>query len=773
MMLAMGIDSETRELMRFSGQKWLETCANWRSATAEQAGNANYNPAVPATANIVINKANQIIIGFTPVTSITYSNGGSFSLTASGGASGNAVTFASTTPTVCEVNGNAASILAVGICSLTADQSGNNNYNPAPQVTATVTINKANQTITGFTPASPVTYSTGGSITLAATGGASGNPVIFASTTPTVCAVTGNVALILSVGTCTLTADQAGNLNYNPAIQITATIIINKADQIISGFTPATPIAYAIGGTFILSATGGTSGNAVTFASTTPAVCSVSGNVATIQTAGACVLTADQTGNSNYNTAPQATASVTINKASQSITGFNPATPIAYTSGGTFALTATGGASGNAVVYATTTSTVCSVTGNVATILAVGTCTLTADQAGTANYNAATPVTVSVVINKTAQTITGFSPAGHVSLAAGGTFTLAATGGASGNPVTFTSSTAVVCTTGGVNGATVTVVAAGTCALTANQAGNATFNAASPVSAPVLITILAPEGQVYYIHPDHLGTPRAITKATDNAVVWKWENSDPFGANAPNEDPTNTGGAFKYNLRFPGQYYDQETGTHYNYFRDYDPTTGRYVQSDPIGLRGGISTYGYTFGNPASLSDPFGLLVMRINSTRESLHYQPNRAYQNRPGLPATSAPGSGGRTLIEYSVGSKCSCTNGGGYKFDEFILDITPIVRIKSGNGAEFLAWARRAEADHVGDLLGWANGSAKQIAQERESRYKLSTFASIQACEEATTSSLEQALDASVDAVLRASSAKWDKSGLHDYNNPNRRR
>ena len=431
--------------------------------------------------------------------------------------------------------------------------------------------------------------------------------------------MTGNVALILSVGTCTLTADQAGNLNYNPAIQIIATIIINKADQVISGFTPATPIAYAIGGTFTLSATGGASGNAVTFASTTPAVCSVSGNVATIQTAGACALTADQTGSSNYNTALQATASVTINKASQSITGFNPATPIAYTSGGTFALTATGGASGNAVVFTTATSTVCSVTGNIATILAVGTCTLTADQAGTANYNTATPVTVSVVINKTAQTITGFSPAGQVSLAVGGTFTLSATGGTSGNPVTFTSSTANVCTTGGVNGATVTVVAAGTCALTANQAVNATYSAASPVSATVLVTTLAAEGQIYYIHPDHLGTPRAITKAADNAVVWKWENSDPFGANQPNEDPTSSGTAFKYNLRFPGQYYDQETGTHYNYYRDYDPATGRYIESDPIGLRGGISTYAYVGGNPLIYTDPLGLKTFQCTKPLNAL----------------------------------------------------------------------------------------------------------------------------------------------------------
>jgi uncharacterized protein RhaS with RHS repeats len=72
---------------------------------------------------------------------------------------------------------------------------------------------------------------------------------------------------------------------------------------------------------------------------------------------------------------------------------------------------------------------------------------------------------------------------------------------------------------------------------------------------------------------DQLGTPRAITRPRDNQVVWKWENSDPFGNSAPNEDPSLTGTAFKFNLRFPGQYYDEETATPYNWMRNFDPAT--------------------------------------------------------------------------------------------------------------------------------------------------------------------------------------------------------
>jgi RHS repeat-associated protein len=119
--------------------------------------------------------------------------------------------------------------------------------------------------------------------------------------------------------------------------------------------------------------------------------------------------------------------------------------------------------------------------------------------------------------------------------------------------------------------------------------------------------------QNYYIHADHLGSPRTITRASDNVKVWEWKNDDAFGNNAADENPNaanSVNGAaatFTYNLRFPGQYFDKETNTNYNYFRDYDPTTGRYVQSDPIGLKGGINTFRYVGGEPLKWFDRFGL----------------------------------------------------------------------------------------------------------------------------------------------------------------------
>lgn len=120
-------------------------------------------------------------------------------------------------------------------------------------------------------------------------------------------------------------------------------------------------------------------------------------------------------------------------------------------------------------------------------------------------------------------------------------------------------------------------------------------------------------GQVYYIQSDHLNTPRTI-KNSAGAVVWRWE-SDAFGGGQANSNP---GGLmlFEFNSRFPGQQFDAETGLYYNNARYYDPVVGRYISSDPIGLKGGINTFAYAELSPLSLSDPYGLWSATIGLFR-------------------------------------------------------------------------------------------------------------------------------------------------------------
>ncbi|MEZ5513269.1 MAG: RHS repeat-associated core domain-containing protein [Steroidobacteraceae bacterium] len=115
---------------------------------------------------------------------------------------------------------------------------------------------------------------------------------------------------------------------------------------------------------------------------------------------------------------------------------------------------------------------------------------------------------------------------------------------------------------------------------------------------------------VFYVHTDHLNTPRRVTRPSDNMIVWRWD-SDPFGNAPANADPDGDSAQFAYPLRFPGQYFDAESGLHYNYSRNYDPQTNRYVESDPIGQRGGINTYIYALANPISYVDSFGLFCTK------------------------------------------------------------------------------------------------------------------------------------------------------------------
>ena len=111
--------------------------------------------------------------------------------------------------------------------------------------------------------------------------------------------------------------------------------------------------------------------------------------------------------------------------------------------------------------------------------------------------------------------------------------------------------------------------------------------------------------EIFYLHTDHLNAPRVATDE-NKTLVWNWA-SDAFGVGKVDRDPDGDGIKHNVHLRFPGQYHDGETGLYYNYFRDYDRTTGRYVQSDPIGLNGGINTYAYVGGNPMLWIDSMGL----------------------------------------------------------------------------------------------------------------------------------------------------------------------
>ena len=158
---------------------------------------------------------------------------GTFTVAATGGASGNPVTFSSAPPSVCTTggtNGATVTMKSAGNCTITASQAGNSNYLEAVQAQQIVTIGKANQTISF---PGPVTLQLGvpasNQVTLTATA-TSGLAVSFAAAPPAICTVSGATLTMVAAGSCTITASQAGDSNFNAAADVVRTITINAAD---------------------------------------------------------------------------------------------------------------------------------------------------------------------------------------------------------------------------------------------------------------------------------------------------------------------------------------------------------------------------------------------------------------------------------------------------------------------------------------------------------------------------------------------------------------
>jgi RHS repeat-associated protein len=207
----------------------------------------------------------------------------------------------------------------------------------------------------------------------------------------------------------------------------------------------------------------------------------------------------------------------------------------------------------------------------------------------------------------------------------------------------------------------------------------------------VPVATLRPSGSTiatYYVHTDQVNTPRLVTRPSDNAIVWRWD-TDPFGTVAPNQNPASLG-TFIYNLRFPGQYYQVETGLNYNYERDYDPAVGRYIESDPIGLAGGsYSPYNYAYGDPVGNVDPLGLapplppgvFPPPPNVPGGPWSWAPN-AQNPRGGVFISPKPPKGPRTTCTYTPPGpehpdpywKVTSPNGAEQRYNQFGEPVTP---------------------------------------------------------------------------------------------------
>ncbi|MDT3404765.1 MBG domain-containing protein [Mucilaginibacter terrae] len=463
--------------------------------TASQGGDATYNPAT-ATQSFVISPASvpgklDQTITFAAIGSKTAGDA-PFALSATA-SSTLPVTFSSSDPSVASISGNTVTIIKAGNVTITASQGGDATYNPATATESFVVSpasvpGKLNQTITF----AAIGSKTVGDAPFALSATASSTlPVTFSSSDPSVASVNGNTVTIIKAGNVTITASQLGDATYNPATATQSSVISpvsipTKLDQII---TFAAITNKTLGDVpFALIATA-TSSLPVTFSSSDPSVASVSGNTITIIKAGNITITASQIGDATYNAAT-ATQSFVISPASvptkQNQTITLVAIPNKTVGDPDFTVSASTN-SGLPVTFSSSNVSVATVSGNTVHIVGPGNVTITASQAGDANYNPATATQSFVVIpisvpTKLDQTISFAAIPNKV--VGDAPFALTATASSS-LPIVFSSSDPRIAS---VSGNIVTIIKAGNVTITASQSGNANYNAATATQSLVVNT---------------------------------------------------------------------------------------------------------------------------------------------------------------------------------------------------------------------------------------------------------------------------------------------
>ena len=405
----------------------------------------------------------------TPPTEMTVGDSHTLSATALGGAvvfaiTGDAATLADNTLTAVQA----------GTVTITASQAGNSNYNPAANVTHTITINKATPTVTAWPTLDTVTYGATLEQALVLVGGTASVEGTFVITDSY------NAADVPNAGAHTYGVEfrPTESNKYNNVAGGTATLTVNKADQVIA-WTATPPTEMTVGDSHTLSATA--LGGAVAFAITGDAA-TLADNTLTAVQAGTVTITASQAGNGNYNAAANITHTITINKATPTVSAWPTLNAVTYGATLEQALVLVGGTASVAGTFVITDSY------TAATVPNAGTHTYSVEFRPTESnkYNNVSGGTATLTVNKADQVI-AWTATPPTEKTVGDTHTLSATA-TSGDAVAF----AISGDAATLAGNTLTAVQAGTVTITASQAGNGNYNAAANVTHTITINKATP-----------------------------------------------------------------------------------------------------------------------------------------------------------------------------------------------------------------------------------------------------------------------------------------
>jgi hypothetical protein len=472
------------------------TCA----VEADQPGDTAYQPAPQAVQSFSVGSATPSLsvqtINFTSTPPASAVVGGpDYALNATA-TSGLPVAFsaAASSAGICTVTGSAVALVGAGTCTIAADQSGSTAYAPAASVQQSFVVSLAAQAIS-FTSVPPAPAAAGGADYSVAAAATSGLPVTFslAPASAGICLVTGAAVSLLADGTCTIFADQAGAAGHAAAARVAQSFTIGSgpastSPQTIS-FTTTAPTAAATGGSYTVAASA-SSGLPVSYAiaPASAGVCALTGGAVSFVGTGTCTVLADQPGNVSYDPAPQASQSFGVSPpppALQTI-GFTSIAPSAAVYGGApYAVTATA-SSGLPVVFSIPASSngICTLSGSTVAFVGGGTCTISANQAGSGSYAPAPQAQQSFTVARAAQTITITStPPAVDKHSPPYTITAAATSGL-GVSFSVAAESSTICS---VSGASVTFLRKGDCVVNANQGGNTQYLPAPQAQQTIVV----------------------------------------------------------------------------------------------------------------------------------------------------------------------------------------------------------------------------------------------------------------------------------------------
>ena len=496
--LTVSFTSQTTSVCTVSGSTVTIVAAGTCTIRASQAGNGNYSAASDVDQGFTVAKAPLTVTASSPT--VTYGGTSpSISPSYSGFVNSESADDLSTAPTCSTAYSTSSNAGSTPATSCSGGVSGDYDFT---YVDGTVTINKAPLTITASSPS--VTYGDSvPSITASYSGFVNSQTASVLSTAPscTTAYTTASAAGTTPSTSCSGAAADNYSISY-----VNGAVTIAKATPTLGSWSNVTKTygdaSYTISAPTVTGVTGNSLAGSFSYSSSDTSVISISSSTATVAGAGSATITATftPTDTTNYVSGETVTSTVTVGKGLQSTLTVSSTSG---TYGSALALTTTGGSTGGSVSYVATPGTAsgCTITGSSLAVTSAGTCSVTATMAGDDDYEPVDSAVTTVTFGKSSQTITFTNPASS-GATYGDSAIPVAPSSSSGLSVTLTPTDSSVCT---VSGGGVNLVSAGTCEITASQAGNGNYLAASDVvrsftiakSNQATLTMTSPSSAIY------------------------------------------------------------------------------------------------------------------------------------------------------------------------------------------------------------------------------------------------------------------------------------